>query len=250
MTEKVTRKTTAKPNPLSIGVFFLDLAKTAATSVGRIVRRNRGFEGTGFIISNCLFLTSNHVLVDSSHALNSLVEFNVELSPDRLPKPITAFSLAPDDFFMSSPREDLDFTIVAIGDRVLGSGRLSDFGHISLSNNDSRGQLGRFVNIIHHPVGDYKQIILGAQLASHSEEVLHYYASTQSGSSGAPVFNEKAELIGIHHYRRPTRPSVTPDGKPGPRDTNEGIRISAIVKRMNSEKKNLNKKQRDLVERI
>ena len=230
----------------SLDVFFLDLARTAANSVGRVLRSNLEFKGTGFMISNRLFLTNNHVIYNYEDAKSSLVEFDHELNISGAPKPVTKFALAPNELFLSSPREELDFTIVKVGKQVFGTGKLSDFGYCSLKNTETC-QLHKFVNIIHHPFGNYKQIILGAQLAAFSDEVLHYYAYTRTGSSGAPVLNEKAELIGIHHYRRPTRMSTTPDGKPGPRDTNEGIRTDAILKKICSEMDNLSTEQRLLI---
>ena len=117
-----------------------------------------------------------------------------------------------------------------------------------LRDRDGEYSLGESVNIIHHPGGNFKQIVLRAQLAAQTDEVLHYYANTRSGSSGSPVFNEQFELIGLHHYRRPTRTAMTADGRPGPRDANEGIRTSAIVKRINSEKNRLSQEQRLLIE--
>lgn len=236
-----------KPGAPSLDICFLNLARTAAASVGRVLRNNLEFKGTGFMISNRLFLTNNHVIYNAEYARSCLVEFNNELSMNGCPKPVTRFALAPNDFFMSSPREELDFTIVKVGDRVSGTGKLSDFGYCSLRNTKNTYHLGKFVSIIYYPGGNYKQIILSAQLAGYTDEVLHYYANTRTGSSGAPVLNENAELIGIHHYRRPSRISVTPEGKPGPTDANEGIRTSAIEKRINSEKNSLNHEQQLLI---
>jgi endonuclease G len=248
MSDERTTTLAQKLRTSSIDVCFLDLARAAASTVGRVLHNNSEFKGTGFMISNRLFLTNNHVIYNSARAMACVVEFNYELDVMGCPKAVTRFALAPNDFFVSNPREDLDFTIVAIGNRVSGKGELSDFGCCPLKDTDDEHSLGEFVNIIHHPGGNFKQIVLKAQLAAHTDEVLHYYANTRSGSSGSPVLNEQFELIGIHHYRRPTRTAMTLDGRPGPRDANEGIRISAIVKRMNSEKNRLSQKQRALLD--
>lgn len=198
------------------------------------------------MISNQLFLTNNHVISNSKDAESYLVEFNCEMNPNGKPKARTTFAISPNELFLSSPREELDFTIVKIGKKVSGKGKLSDFGHFSLKELDSH-HLSKIVNIIHHPLGGYKEIIIGAKLAAFTNEVLHYYANTRTGSSGAPVLNEKAELIGIHHYRRPTRASNTPNGMPGPKDANEGIRTSAIVNKIASEMHTLSQKERILI---
>ena len=236
-----------KPSAPSLDVCFLDLARTAANSVGRVLGNDLEFKGTGFMISNRLFLTNNHVICNREDAMSSLVEFNHELNISGCSEPVTTFALAPNEFFLSSSREELDFTIVKVGNRISGTGKLSDFGYCSLKDVENIHRLGKFVNIIHYPMGSHKQIILSAPLSAFTDEVLHYYANTRTGSSGAPVLNEKAELIGVHHYRRPTRMSITPDGKPGPRDANEGIRIYAIVRRIRSEIDNLTPQQRNLV---
>ena len=234
---------------ISLDVCFLGLARAAASSVGRVLQSNSVFKGTGFMISERLFLTSNHVIYDCTKAEDSLVEFNCELDATGRPKDITRFTFAPNEFFMSSPEEDLDFTIVAVGKRVLGKAKLSDFGYCPIGNNEGKQPLASSVNIIQHPGGKFKQITLCQnQLVAQTDEVLHYYAKTKSGSSGSPVFNDQFELIGVHHYRSPSRVALTPDGKPGPEDVNEGIRISAIVKRINSEKNRLSQQQRDLID--
>jgi len=235
-------------NAPSIDVCYLDIARAAASTVGRVLHNSSEFKGAGFMISNRLFLTNNHVIYNSAMATACLVEFNYELDVTGCPTAVTRFALAPNEFFVSNPREDLDFTIVAIGNRVSGKGELSDFGYCPLKKANEEHSLSEFVNVIHHPYGNFKQIVLSARLAAHTDEVLHYYANTRSGSSGSPVLNAQFELIGIHHYRRPTRTAMTLDGRPGPRDANEGIRISAIVKRINSEKNNLNEKQRALID--
>ena len=118
-----------KPRVPSIDISFLDLAKAAAATVGRVLHKNLEFQGAGFMISSRLFLTNNHVIYDSKDALASLVEFNHELNIMGHPKPVTRFTLAPNGFLLSSSRKDLDFTIVAIGNRVSGKSELLDFGY-------------------------------------------------------------------------------------------------------------------------
>ena len=83
---------------------------------------------------------------------------------------------------------------------------------------------------------------------AQTDEVLHYYASAISGSSGSPIFNDQFEPIGIHHSGKPSRIAYTQNGKPGPEEIMEGIRISAIVNRINLEKNKLPEKHRRLID--
>jgi endonuclease G len=193
-------------------------------------------------------LTNNHLIHNDEDAELSTVEFGYELDQESRPKPTTKFNFAPKEFLMKSPTEDLDFTIVAIGERISGKCKLSDFGFCPLKENDDRYSLGDFVNIIQHPGSDFKKIVLrNNQLIAQSNDVLHYRAAVISGSSGSPVFNDKFEPVALHHRGRPSRDALTQDGKPSPTEIAEGIRISAIVKKIEIEKTRLNREQRSLI---
>ena len=83
---------------------------------------------------------------------------------------------------------------------------------------------------------------------AQSEDVLHYHATVLSGSSGSPVFNDKFEPIALHHRGAASRTALTQDGSPGPTEIAEGIRVSAIVKKMKLKSATLPPRQRLLVE--
>jgi len=68
-----------------VGTAFLDLARVAANAVGRVVYRNLQPQGSGFMISDRLFLTNNHVIDSTQTAGNCLVEFNYELDANGHP---------------------------------------------------------------------------------------------------------------------------------------------------------------------
>jgi endonuclease G len=226
---------------------FSDLARAASATVGKIVDHGL-MKGNGFMISDRLFLTNNHIIPDPEAAAELAVEFGCEID-NKLPKPTTKFEFAPDKFLMKSREEDLDFTIVAIGKCTTGRRRLSDFGFCPLKEKIGNYSLGDTINIIHHYGMEGKKMVLrDGFLVAQSEEVIHYYATVVSGSSGSPVFNAKFEPIALHHYGRPSRIAFAQDGKPGPKQIAEGIRIVAIVKRISSERNNLDKEQRRLVD--
>jgi endonuclease G, mitochondrial len=220
-----------------VGISFLEEALAASASVGRVVFRNLRPQGSGFMVSDRLFLTNNHVISSAAEARQFLLEFNYQLDFKGNPKAVTRFELAPEVFFLTNAEDQLDFTLVAVGARLSGSGSLSDFGYCPLSKADDKHVLGEFVNVIQHPQGDYKQVVIREnQLVSRFDTVLHYVADTEPGSSGSPVFNDQWEAVALHHWGGPFTVTASGDGRPVRKDVNEGIRISAIIKALKAGK--------------
>ena len=234
-----------------VGVSFIELAKAASSTVARVVYRDsKDPIGSGFMISDRLFLTNNHVIQNIEDANNSLIEFNYELDYDERPKSIARFSLDPDVLFLTSPESDLDFTIVAVGSRVSGQSDLYDFGYCPLLDTDDKHVLSEFVNIIQHPEGDYKQLVIREnRLVARTDDFLHYMTDTQAGSSGSPVFNDQWEVIALHHWGEPTT-LLAPNGSKLRRDVNEGIRISRIVSDIRYRIDGVNEKQHSLIKKV
>lgn len=96
-----------------------------------------------------------------------------------------------------------------------------------------QGLSGESMVIIQHPRGREKEIVLfNNRIQMISENLLHYEADADRGSSGSPVFNSDWQLVALHHaalinYRK--------DGDFEVR-SNLGIRISQIVKYLNLRK--------------
>jgi endonuclease G len=213
-----------------VGVSFLDLARKAANAVGRVVFGDLTPVGSGFLISDKLFITNNHVIEDVAAARRLLVEFSYELDAEGKPLEPTRFRFDPETYFFTNGRDDLDFTIVAVGERLVGSRTIKDYGCCPLLATGDKHVVGEFVNIIQHPDGDYKKVVVRENnLVARLGSVLHYFADTSPGSSGSPVFNDQWEVIALHHWGEPHREIEMPDGKPLRKDVNEGIRISAIA---------------------
>ncbi|MCI0388640.1 MAG: DNA/RNA non-specific endonuclease [Acidobacteria bacterium] len=234
-----------------VGVSFLESALAAAGTVGRIVFRNLQPQGSGFMISDHLFLTNNHVIRSAADAGRFLVEFSYELDFKGTPKEVTRFEFAPQVFFLTNSENELDFTLVAVGNRVGGSGVLSDFGYCPMLGTDDKHVLGEFVNVIQHPQGDYKQVVIREnQLVTRFDNVLHYVADTEPGSSGSPVFNDQWEAIALHHWGEPFTLTTDSDGRPVRKDVNEGVRISAIVRTLMTANFNLSASARALLNAV
>ncbi len=84
---------------------------------------------------------------------------------------------------------------------------------------------GEDIIIIQHPGGMPKQIALTDNEVMYVDDsVLQYLTDTMPGSSGSPVFNDKWQLVGLHHSG-----GWIPEPSTGSTHfRNEGIRITAV----------------------
>lgn len=183
---------------------FVEILADAKKKVGRIVLKSgpgiRGY-ATGFMVSERLLLTNWHVFKKSSEVLDSEVQFNYEYDSAGRPKTPIVFRFKPEDFFYAF--EDLDYCLVAVQSIDIQSNiPLSNIGYLFL--NPELGKLANegqeFVNVIHHPNGDYMQLsIRENKFVKIQENTLWYKADTSPGSSGSPVFNDQFQVVALHH---------------------------------------------------
>ncbi len=196
-----------------------------ARSVGRVAFRNGRPLGTGVLIGDGLFMTNHHVVGAPEAARELLLEFDYERDMDGRLKTVTRFAIDA-ALFLTDPVEGLDFTIFAVGPRFDGPGALGEFGASPLSDAADKHMLGEFANIVQHPKGRFKEVVLREnRLVNRFDDALHYVADTEPGSSGSPVYNSEWRLIALHHWGGPWI-----DGRGGAVEINEGIRISSIVR--------------------
>jgi endonuclease G len=214
-----------------VGAAFLERGVSASRAVGRVAFRDGRAQGSGFLVSPRLFLTNNHVIASAGAAAPLCAEFDYELGPDDRPREATRFAFDPAAFFETDERDDLDFTLIAIGPRLSGPRRLAAFGWCPLSGAGDKHALGEVANVVQHPAGRYKEVVLREnRLVARLDTVLHYVADTEPGSSGSPVFNNEWRVIALHHWGGPWRQTTDAAGRRLPTEVNEGIRTSAIVK--------------------
>ncbi len=207
---------------------FLRVGARVSSAVGRIhVRdlqgRRSGF-GTGFMISDRLMITNNHVLEAAENCLNSVIEFDyLQYLVDR-PRSTTFFSLDPAVFFITSPA--LDYTIVALALNQNQS-QIESRGWLSLIPESGKLLIGERVNIIQHPKGGPQEVGLRKnEIQSVDGDYLIYQTDTEPGSSGSPVCNDQWQLAALHHAGVPKR---NRQGEIVGWVANEGVRISRIV---------------------
>lgn len=234
-----------------LGMDFLETALAVSRFVGRINFRTRpgrteGF-GTGFMVSPRLLLTNNHVLRTKGDALYSEVEFDYQYDRhDRL-LPVVVYGLEPETFFLTS--RELDFTLVAVRESSLSGIGIGRYGWSPLIGAEGKCLLGDPLNIVQHPKGEAKQIVLRSnQLVDLFGDFAHYVADTEPGSSGSPIYNDEWEVVCLHHSGVPKtedRNLVAKDGSvwrqgmdPDDLDwvANEGIRMSSIVAHLKKER--------------
>jgi endonuclease G, mitochondrial len=245
-------------------VNYLEYAVRVSQSVGRVIirsnsRRIIGY-GTGSMVSPRLLMTNNHVLSTSQETQFSLIEFNYQTDIDGKMRSSQSYELDPDTFFVTDP--ELDYTLVAVRDNLGTQPLVSSFGWNRLIEEQGKVIVGEYVNIIQHPAGEPKQLALREnQVVDLLEDFLHYRTDTAPGSSGAPVFNDQWELVGLHHSGVPQRDEqgniLAIDGTIWQPDlgearvkwiANEGVRISRIVGHLKQQ--NLTLEQRQLRDRL
>ena len=124
--------------------------------------------------------------------------------------------------------DGLDYTFVAIAGTP---GEL--FGHVQMYRGAFATDFMRRANIIQHPDGRPKEVVLQDNLVLPDDHplFLHYTTDTEGGASGAPVFDNNWQLKALHHASRKNLEEVRPEGShgPAPQRLNEGVKISAIV---------------------
>ena len=206
-------------------ISYLQMGTNSGNSICRIqIRDDKGSfigSGTGFLVSENVLMTNNHVIDNMRTALNSLVEFNYQDDVNFMPCPTCTFRLNPEQFFVTD--EELDFTLVALKDNPSSEKHPKDFGHLNLISEEGKILEGEYVSIIQHPNGGPKAVTIREnKVSSISGDFVHYLTDTEPGSSGSPVFNDQWIVVALHH-------SGVPDpNKKNAWIANEGIRISSI----------------------
>jgi endonuclease G len=227
-------------------VEFLEQAVFVTKAVGRVVTRLGGGRfsyGTGFMVSPRLLMTNHHVLTSADIAARSTIELDYQR--DRLGRAVTVrtFKLNPAAFFLND--KELDFALVAVASD--GAGRpLKHYGWCPLIKDPGKIVAGEPINIIQHPKGEMKQVVIRENRLVDSFEgndlFYQYEADTEPGSSGSPVFNDQWEVVALHHSGVPKRNNkgqlidkdgnVWRDGDDPSRlewVANEGVRVSKLV---------------------
>lgn len=236
-----------------LSIEFLEAGLIASEAVGMLTVEGMDF-GTGFLIGNGMVMTNHHVVATPDQAAGSELELDREDNRIGSAKPSETFDLDPGRFFMTD--EALDFTIVAVAERSRAGRPLAQFGYHPLIAQEGKIRIGDPVNIIQHPSGGMKSVVLHdsrflfLENGGELDPYCWYTSDTQPGSSGSPVFNNRWEVVALHHRSIPKTNDkgelVDLQGRPIPRVrgqdepaaavwiANEGIRASRLVKAIES----------------
>ncbi len=249
-----------------MGIEFLERGIAVGRFVGRVnIRNNSGQTvgyGTGFMVSPRLLLTNNHVLENLQSAKPSLIEFDYQLNRRGNLLPVVSFRLQPEVFFLTNTT--LDYTLVAVGEKSLNDIPLSLYGWNRLIEDQGKILISQPVNIIQHPKGEYKQLVLREnKLIDLLPQFAHYTSDTEPGSSGSPVFSDLWEVVALHHSGVPKTDAagnlIAKDGTiwtqgmdPKNLDwvANEGVRVSSLVQDIKAKLNGLPSTARQLAEEL
>lgn len=178
--------------PTFLDIAFLQAGLDAARSVARLrVRfRDRWYLGTGFLIAPDLVLTNHHVLYEKSEKLAELeILFDYETT---LSGKVRETVSATPDLTSIVGEQDGDWAVVRLAALVPDRAPLAFAAE--------RTQVEAWVAIIQHPSGLPKKIALHHNTVTYvSDSVVQYLTDTLGGSSGSPVFNERWEVVALHH---------------------------------------------------
>jgi endonuclease G len=120
---------------------------------------------------------------------------------------------------------------------------LAEFGYNALVREEGKVVKGELINCIHHPEGQARQVSLREnRLMALLELWIHYETDTSKGSSGAPLYNNQWQIVGLHHAaveKRDEEGNILAIGggkwqpEMGERQkwwyANEGLRISRFI---------------------
>jgi hypothetical protein len=198
-------------------VWFLRAGFERARAVAHLEfgTREQTMVGTGFMVSPNLLLTNHHVFPRLELARNARVIFDYEDDEQGRQLSPSVFLAQPDRFYLANER--LDFALVAV-DQSPGF----RWGMIPMRHAPSGVAANARVCIVQHPAGRRKEVVVtGNRIVKVTDVAIHYLADTEGGSSGSPVFNQRWELIALHHA--------------GGAQDNVGIRIGRVLKYLSVE---------------
>ncbi len=241
-----------------LGVNYLEKGAVVSKAVCKIhaIDDQGSLTGTGFLVSDSLLMTNHHNLETIEIAKTGSAEFDYELGIDNRPIGSQVFLLEPEEAYWID--EELDICIVAVKPVSQTGVALSKYGWLQLDPRVGKIVEEEFITVIHHPNGDYKQIaVRDNKLIKKEEQILWYASDTASGSSGAPCFSDRWQVVAVHRKGIAKTEEgnedmvILRDGRSMSREdlrknkipesfiywvANEGVRISTLIETLKEDK--------------
>lgn len=190
--------------------------------------------GTGFLVGKNYLLTNHHIIPSREYAKEFLAQFGYEQDIfGRLTLPV-GYEL--DESFFAT-NSALDYTLVKIRPHFSLGEAGDSFGYLRMMEDpraiappltpeevktrnikseltenirqrldkpNLKGEIlglpGDPVNIIQHPKGQPKEIVLSSNRVQEiTQDFIRYEADVDFSSSGSPVLNPQWQLVGLHH---------------------------------------------------
>jgi hypothetical protein len=214
-----------------LGIAFLAVGLARSRAICRLkVTHAPGAEsyGTGALIGPDLLLTNHHVLYDWDNGGRAAVAveawFGYELDEKSHTGDLRI--VACDESTIDGERGQ-DWAIVrvpAVTPDTAAKARVPAETPVISLRGAAPPRKDDYVFIIQHPDGGPKMIGLSHNLVRYVDgNVVQYWTDTKSGSSGAPVFNSRWQVVGLHH-----RWVEAPPGD-GVAYRNQGRRIERVI---------------------
>lgn len=167
-------------------------------TVGRVVTQD--CLGTGWLISDELLLTNNHVIDKQPASGTCWIEFNYEVDWRGTQMPVDRYEIT--DLLKTNAA--LDYSILSVKGRPgqkYGYNNIFDAKRPALSSSATH-----YPVIIQHPRGEFKQIALTDNtLITMDDTFVWYTTDTEPGSSGSPVYDQLWRPFALHHAGGPKR---------------------------------------------
>ena len=187
--EKIFGENTLRP------IAFLARGLQVSRSVAfvNVKSGTEGWSGSGFMITPNLAMTNHHVVSDAAMLPGVTLRFNYQQDFLGRDMPTSDHKAVTGGVFRAN--KALDYAIFEVADEP---GKPDRWGSLGLQR--SGPGIGARINIIQHPGGQPKQISMQNNLVEYiGGNVLQYVTSTLPGSSGSPIFDDRWEVVGLHH---------------------------------------------------
>ena len=187
----------------------------ARSAVGRIESPLGTAMGTGVLVDKQLLLTCKHIFdrIFDNGLNHAWVRFGYKTGKNGVESgDVFELDLKSIVINGSQPANELDYVLV----RIAGEPAY----RAALLSNDwlNRTQL---VRIIHHPQGEPAQISNVGQIVEIDKQYIQHNIKTDLGSSGAPIFDMKWQVVAIHRGNLSLSRSYAPG-------VTEGVPLYAI----------------------